>query len=218
MQPEFWVDRWRTGQIGFHRTEVDANLQRHWRELEIPENGRVLVPLCGKSVDLLWLRDRGHSVLGVELSAIALESFCVENGVAARRRVTIEFDVYQAPGLELLRGDFFALTPALVGEIAAVYDRAALISWSPELRESYVQQLDSLVRPKCEILLITLEYAAEQMAGPPFPVPRPEVERLFAGHYAIHELSRLDALASEPRMRARGLTNLYEVCYRLTRL
>jgi thiopurine S-methyltransferase len=218
VQAEFWAERWRTGQIGFHRPEVDANLTRHWRDLGVRETGRVFVPLCGKSVDLLWLRDRGHSVVGVELSAIALEAFCVEHGIPARRRELAEFDAYQAPSLELLRGDFFALTPALLGGVAAVYDRAALISWSPELRAAYVQHLDSLVEPGCEILLITLEYAPAQMAGPPFPMPRAEVDRLFAGRYDICELSRLDALPGEPRMRARGLTELHEVCYRLTRL
>ena len=44
------------------------------------------MPLCGKSLDLLWLRDQGHLVIGVELSATAFEDFCLENGIPARRR------------------------------------------------------------------------------------------------------------------------------------
>ena len=88
----------------------------------------MFVPLCGKSLDLLWLRERDHSVTGVELSAVALESFCMEHGVPARRRVLEHFDVYEAAGLRLFRGDFFALTPELLGPVSAVFDRAALIS------------------------------------------------------------------------------------------
>jgi thiopurine S-methyltransferase len=218
MRPEFWSDRWRTGQISFHQAQPDRNLTRHWQDLGLAQGSRVFVPLCGKSVDLLWLRDRGHSVIGVELSAIALEAFCMENGVPARRRTTQDFDVYYAPNLELLRGDYFALSPAQVGNFAGVFDRAALISWTPELRAPYVEHLAKLTPPGTETLLVTLEYPQTQTAGPPFSVPSAEVTRLYAGGYTIRELSRQDALANEPRMRSRGITELFEVCYRLTRL
>jgi thiopurine S-methyltransferase len=218
MQPEFWHERWTRGQIGFHRPRVDASLEQHWQDLGLAENCRVFVPLCGKSVDLLWLRDRGHCVVGVELSDLALQAFCLENGVPARRRTTQDFDVYEAPNLELLGGDFFALTPATLGTIAAVYDRAALISWTPERREPYARHMATLTPSGTETLLITLEYLQAQMAGPPFSVPTAEVERLYADGHAIQELSRRDVLASEPKMQARGVTELLEVCYRLTRL
>ncbi len=74
--------------------------------LKLPANSPVFVPLCGKSLDLLWLRERGHSVKGVELSPVALESFCMEHGIPARRRVLADFDVYEADGLTLYRGDY----------------------------------------------------------------------------------------------------------------
>jgi thiopurine S-methyltransferase len=218
MRPEFWSDRWRTGQIGFHQAQPDKNLTRHWQDLGLAQGGRVFVPLCGKSVDLLWLRDRGHPVIGVELSAIALEAFCMENGVPARRRTTQDFDVYQAPNLELLCGDYFAFTPTQLGNVAAVFDRAALISWTPELRAPYVEHLAKLTPPGTETLLVTLEYPQTQTAGPPFSVPADEVAELYASRYAIRELSRQDVISSEPRMRSRGITELFEVCYRLTRL
>ena len=218
MGPEFWRDRWRAGQIGFHQAQADKNLTRHWRELGLAQGSRVFVPLCGKSVDLLWLRDRGHPVIGVELSAIALEAFCMENGVPARRRAGQDFDVYHAPNLELLCGDYFALTPAQLGNLAGVFDRAALVSWAPELRAPYVRHLAKLTRPGTEMLLVTLEYLQTQTAGPPFSVPTQEVVELYESNYMIRELSRQDVLANEPRMRSRGVTELHEVCYRLTRL
>ena len=42
---------------------------------------------------------------------MALESFCMEHGIPARRRTLGDFDVYEAEDLKLFRGDFFALTP-----------------------------------------------------------------------------------------------------------
>ena len=62
----------------------------------------MFVPLCGKSLDLLWLREHGHSVVGVELSAVALESFCMEHGIPARRRTLGDFDVYEAARLRIV--------------------------------------------------------------------------------------------------------------------
>src|SRR5271163_2221084 len=134
VQPEFWHERWRLGSTGFHQPAVDRHLVAYWPKLRLAAGSRVFVPLCGKSLDLLWLRDRGRAVIGVELSAVALESLCMEQGIPARRRVHPDFDVYEAEGLNLIRGDFFGLRPAMLGRVAAVYDRAALISWAPQLR------------------------------------------------------------------------------------
>jgi thiopurine S-methyltransferase len=217
VQPEFWHDRWRTGQVGFHQSAVDRHLAEYWPRFELPAASRVFVPLCGKSLDLKWLRDRGHTVIGVELSAVALESFCMENGIPARRRSLGDFDVYEAEGLKLFRGDFFALTTEMLGSVAAIYDRAALISWTPELRDSYVAHLTALTSPGTKSLLITVEYQQDQMSGPPFSVSAGDVGRLYAPHHAIKQLGRHDILANEARLRARGLTDLHAVCYRLTR-
>ena len=218
MQPDFWHKRWQIGQIGFHQSAVDRHLKTHWPDLELASDSCVFVPLCGKSLDLLWLRERHHSVAGVELSAVALESFCMEQGISARRRTLEHFDVYEAPKLRLYRGDIFALTPALLGPVAAVFDRAALISWAPELRAAYVAHIATLTAPGTRTLLVTMEYEQSQMTGPPFCVGADEVMRLYARHHSIQELSKHDVLASEPRLRSRGLTQLHEVCYQLTRL
>jgi len=218
LQQEFWHERWSTGQIGFHKNAVDRHLQQHWPSLGIASDSRVFVPLCGKSLDLKWLCERGHSVAGVELSAVALESFCMEQGIAARRRTVGGFDVYEAAGLQLYRGDFFALDEELLGEISALYDRAALISWTSEMRPAYVEHLAALTRPGTQTLLVTLEYPQAQMSGPPFSIDAGELARLYSRRHAIEELARDDILASEPRLRSRGVTRLHEVCYRLTRL
>jgi len=167
---------------------------------------------------MLWLRDQGFSVVGVELSATALEAFCMENGVPARRRVRDDFDVYEAANLELMRGDFFQVTVALLGRVAAVYDRAALISWAPELRAPYVEHLAGLLRSGTPMLLITLEYPQSQMSGPPFSVERDEVERLYSPHFELREIARQDILAADARLRSRGITELSEVSYQLVRL
>jgi thiopurine S-methyltransferase len=217
LQPEFWQRRWQSGQIGFHQSAVDQHLQRHWPDLDVAGDSRVFVPLCGKSLDLAWLWERGHSVVGVELSAAALESFCMEQGILATWRTIESFDVYEAARLQLYCGDIFELSAEMIGDFSAVYDRAALIAWPPELRAAYVAHLSTLTQAGTQTLLITVEYAQEQMSGPPFSVRPGDVDNLYSANHAIQELSRHDILANEPRLRARGLSRLQEVCYRLTR-
>jgi thiopurine S-methyltransferase len=218
VQPEFWLDRWRTAQIGFHQSAVDRRLLAYWPRLEVAANSAVFVPLCGKSLDLLWLRNQGHSVIGVELAPVAVESFAMEHGVPARRRSLADFDAYEAERLTLFRGDFFKLTAALLGRVSAVYDRAALISWTPGVRASYVDHITALTAPGTRTLLTVVEYPEAQMSGPPFPLSSNDVERLYAQHHSIEQLARHEILELEPRLKARGLTELHEVCYRLTRL
>jgi thiopurine S-methyltransferase len=218
VHPDFWHDRWRTAQIGFHRSSVDDNLIRHWRDLSLPKASRVLAPLCGKSLDLLWLRDQGQAVVGIELSDIAIQSFFMENGVTARRRILPHFDLYEAENLECFQGDLFELTPERLGEVAAVYDRASLVSWAPEQRGRYVEHLQALTGARTQTLLVTLEYPQAEMKGPPFSVDSEEVHRLYSHHHSIHELARRDILGNEPRMRARRVSSLTEACYRITRL
>jgi len=218
MEPQFWLERWRTGQTAFHQSSVDQSLRRQWPTLGVSAGNRVFAPLCGKSLDLLWLRDQGLEVIGVELAAAAVEAFFSENGLPARRGAGRPFDVYDAPALRLLCGDFFALTSALLGRVDAVYDRAALISWAPALRSGYVERLATLMSSGTRMLLITLEYPQSQMAGPPFAVPGEEVTRLYAPQFEILEIGRQDILPHEARLRAKGLTELLEVCYQLVRL
>jgi thiopurine S-methyltransferase len=218
LQPEFWQERWRAGQTGFHQSAVEPNLLNHWMGLNLPPESRVYVPLCGKSLDLIWLAQQAHRVIGVELSAVAVEGFYLENGVRARRRSTATFDEFEHKAIRILQGDIFAICAKDIGTFAAVYDRAALISWAPELRQRYANHMTALSLPGTITLLLALEYPQQQAAGPPFSVTAEDIYTLYGAHHEIEALSRADVLAQEPRFRARGLTELTQACYLLRRL
>jgi thiopurine S-methyltransferase len=218
VQPEFWHERWRLAQTAFHQSSVERHLMKFWPMVAPSSNHPVFIPLCGKSLDMLWLRELGHQVIGVEISAVALESFLMEHGIAARRRLLIDFDRYEPDQMELWCGDFYALASNQLGAVKLVYDRAALIAWAPALRSSYVHHMTQLTSQGTQTLLITLEYDQDQMRGPPFSVNADVVDRLYGANHEIRMLARVDILANEPRLQARGLTALHEVCYHLTRV
>ena len=216
MQPSFWHERWRLGHIGFHQSTVEQQLVQHWPKLQMAA-GNVLVPLCGKSLDMLWLQDQGWRVLGVEISAVALESFCLEQGVLARRRAGDAFDEFDGEHLRLFRGNLFDINPELLGTLDAIYDRASLIAFAPDARARYVEYLSSLTKAGTKTLLITVDYPHEQIEGPPFSVNATEVSRLYGHNHSIQLLERSDILANEARLRSRGVTQLHQNSFLLTR-
>ncbi|MDN5598671.1 MAG: thiopurine S-methyltransferase [Pseudomonas sp.] len=218
MQPEFWQDRWASNQIGFHQREVNPYLRRHWPVLGLPEGAKVLVPLCGKSLDLVWLESQGYPVMGVELSEQAVEAFFSEQGLVPHVSHKGVFKVYQAGQIELWCGDFFSLdAQALVG-CRGVYDRAALIALPPLMRAQYAEHLNALLPSGCQGLLVTLDYDQAQKAGPPFAVSDEEVQVLLAPHWALERLEERDILGESWKFVQDGVTRLEERAYRLTRL
>ena len=214
MEQTFWLEHWAANKIGFHRTETNPLLQRHWAAMDIDPAGRVFVPLCGKSLDMAWLAEIGHDVIGVELSPLAIQDFFTERGVHPAAARTGGFLRLRADGITLLAGDFFELDADQVQPVAAVYDRGALIALPEEMRKLYANRLPELAR--VPILLITVVYDQSQMPGPPFSVSPSEVRRLYEDRYEISVLEGpIDVLDREPKFAERGVTSLEATVFRL---
>lgn len=188
MKHDFWHQRWSEGRIGFHQADFNPYLKKYWKLLSLVGDDRVFVPLCGKSKDMLWLREQGHEVLGVELNSSACEAFFADNGVEPECSQKADFVVRSVDGVQLLCGDFFSLSAEDLRGVSAVYDRAALIALPPEMRIWYVEYLTQILPRGVQILLVTLEFEGE--SGPPFSVQGAEVERLFGAAFDIECLER----------------------------
>ena len=216
MDAAFWHQRWQDNLIGFHQADINAHLQTYWAPLGLKPDDEVLVPLCGKSRDMLWLSER-HPVLGVELSPIAVEAFFAEAGMVPRRGEEGGFSVCETDRLRLLCGDFFELQPPQLADVRGVYDRAALIALPERQRNRYVAQLNRLLPAETTMLLVTMEYQQAEMQGPPFAVEEAEVRSRFAEHWSIERICEQDVLATEPKFRQRGLSRLSEKIFVLQR-
>jgi thiopurine S-methyltransferase len=217
MDPSFWQERWQRNEIGFHQGAPHPALARFWNGLGLPRGTRVLVPLAGKSLDMLWLAAAGHRVVGVELSPIAVRDFYAEHGLQPEVEARGELVLHRAGDIELWCGDVFALTPALLGPVAGAFDRAALVALPPAMRQRYAAQLSGLLPPGARTLLVTMEYDQRQMPGPPHAVLPDEVQALFSAAHEITLLGRDAALADFPKFAERGVTALAEGFYRLER-
>ncbi len=217
MDADFWLQRWREGQIGFHRGEVMPLLEQYWPSLAVPTGSRVFVPLAGKTLDMHWLAAQGLQVLGCELSPLAVEAFFAEAGITPQVQRDADGLHHRAGAIDLVQGDVFALREQTLATMDAFYDRAALIALPAGMRRRYVDEVYGRLPAGCRGLLITLEYPPGEKNGPPFPVPEADVHALFAPHWDVERLTRRDILASEPRFIAEGVTALATAAYRLQR-
>lgn len=219
MQPAFWMRRWQNNQIGFHAPIANPFLQQYWPALLVPEGAQVLVPLCGKSLDLAWLAAQGLRVMGVELVQQAVEDFFREQQLQPQIRQQGAFTVYHADVVEIWCGDIFALTAEDVRDCTALYDRAALIAFPPDMREAYAQHLARILPRSCLGLLVSLDYEQALMDGPPFSVPDEEVQRLLGERWQPQLLHVEDCIQAEQSARfvERGLRRMDERVYRLQR-
>lgn len=217
MDPSFWHQRWSDGQIGFHQQRVTPLLEQYWDATGVESGARIFVPLAGKSLDMLWLAARGHRVLAVELSPLAVRQFFAENGLVPTQWESRHGVHHVAGEIEIICGDVFALDAAALAGCAGVYDRAALIALPPDMRRRYAAQVYGQLPTDCRGLLVTLDYPQEQKSGPPFSVDAGEVRALFEPEWNVEVLARSDILASQPGFVAEGVTELHTAAYRLRR-
>jgi thiopurine S-methyltransferase len=213
----FWIKRWVDGDIGWHHQETNQHLLSHWHRLDIAPGSAVFVPLCGKSLDLVWLARNGYSIVGVEISTKAIEEFFAERGLTPERTKSEVFEIFQAGDYRLLCGDIFRLEPEHIQGITAVYDRASLVALDPKQRRRYAELISSILSADCSVLLVAMDYPETEMQGPPYSVPESEVIELFGDGFSITKLHSLDLLKETERYTEKGLSRLSEQIYMLER-
>lgn len=205
MEPDFWRSRWKENRIGFHEGKPNALLIKHLNVLEPAM--RLLVPLCGKAEDLAFLAAQGHDVVGVELVESAVKDFFEEHGVKPEVTKVGNFTKYSAPRLTIFAGDFFKTTRELLGNVDALYDRAAVIALPDPMRAGYVKHVRSLLPAGSPGIVITVEYPPGALEGPPFSVPEAELR----AHYSGAKVELVDTVKAEgPRFSA---VNSIEKCF-----
>lgn len=176
---QFWAEMWLNGCTPFHKEEVNPDLISYWPELNLAAGATVLVPLCGKSLDLLWLSRQEYKVIGIEFCEQAVVQFASEHQLELQQRDFGQIRNYYNDEFSIWVADIFKLESSLIPSVDAIYDRGALIALPDKLRPAYVTTCLEWLKPSGIILLKTMSYNQEDMEGPPYSVSDEEIAHLY---------------------------------------
>ncbi|KAF9191476.1 hypothetical protein BGZ51_002592 [Haplosporangium sp. Z 767] len=125
---------------------------------QIPKSGNVLVPGCGRGVDVFYLANAQRKAYGLDISPIAVQQCkdkSVEKGIPESQ-------------VEFIAGDFFKFDIPAEG-FQLVYDYTFFCAILPEMRPAWGKRMGELVSK--DGILITLIYPlGDHTSGPPFAV------------------------------------------------
>ncbi len=185
MEASFWHQKWQEGDIGFHQSEANPFLIKHFEKLNLTKGGRVFLPLCGKTRDLAWLLNCGHRVVGAELSELAISELFKDLEVEQKISRVGKLTHYSAKDIDIFVGDIFDVSAEVLGPVDAVYDRAALVAMPENMRHQYTSHLMEITHAAPQ-LLICYEYNQQLMDGPPFSVSEAEIQHRYASAYQVN--------------------------------
>jgi thiopurine S-methyltransferase len=210
METLSWRKRWVDNQIGWHQEKFNPRLLTYWQGVAGDDKGAVLVPLCGKTLDMIWLAEQGHPVVGVELSEIAIEAFFKENEMDAQWHEEHGVRLMRCGVFTIYCCDFFETDTKWLGPIDFIYDRAAHIALPPQVRRRYAEHMGQLMSAQTRGLLLTVEYDQERHDGPPFSVSQIEIEQNFGIDFELDILCENEIIENQPKYREWGLDSLIE--------
>jgi thiopurine S-methyltransferase len=181
-----WQDGWSSGRYsipgqGFHQATVHPYLLAYLDTVvhRIPRhNARILLPLCGKTVDMIYLANEQITVIGLEAIPRAIAEFAEiveEHGGGSMERVPDGVTCDAGLGhhswmcsqksnattsITIVEGDAldFELEQAKGIPMDAVWDRGALVALRVKDRQAYVEMLSNVLKPGGRILLSVVEH------------------------------------------------------------
>lgn len=191
MDAEFWHEKWKNSELGFHQAQVHELLAQHWPQFNLAKGSRVFVPLCGKTNDIGWFLAQGYRVAGIELSQLAVE--------ALFELLELEYTInelddllhFQAENIDIYVGNIFCLTSSVLGDVDAIYDRAALVALPSLMRSTYAEHLVALSQNAPQFL-ICFDYDQSQLSGPPFSTPEHEIQSHYASAYQLNLIDKVE--------------------------
>jgi SAM-dependent methyltransferase len=165
-----WEQRWREGDAPWDHGEASPPLVE-FLDNRAPPRGEVLVPGCGSGHDVRALAGRGFSVTGLDISPSAID---------VARQFPASGDV------SYLVGDWLQVPAQLRGRFDWVVEHTCFCAIDPQRRSDYVESLCAVLKRGGSFLAI-FYMQPEADSGPPYPVSREELDRLFSENFKLIE-------------------------------
>ncbi|XP_076079485.1 putative thiopurine S-methyltransferase [Mytilus galloprovincialis] len=219
LDPEGWNERWKNRNIGFHKDHINVMLEKHVKRLvNKRENIKVFIPLCGKSLDMKWLADQGHTIVGVDCAEVAFKEFFEEHSLehTVEPVENLSGKVYTSKDKKIMLYccDFYKFSRETAGQFNGIWDRGSLVAINRQDRQKYSTLMKSLMAPDCQYLLDTYDYNEELWPGPPHYVSVEQIQSLYGGDCDIEDVDTMDAM--EEKHKKWGLDYINERLHVIT--
>ena len=187
---EYWKNRWIKNETAFHQDKVEEALIRAEKFLTHLPSKRALVPLCGKSLDLMWLYKKGFEVHGIELSELAVQDFYKENNLGYKIKKFAEGNLFYSNKIHIFQGNFFQIPEELKKkyQFDLIYDRASLIALNKPDRLLYYEIIKSMMKEDSILLLLIFESTKVPPKIPPYPISENEIFENFKKKFQIQKI------------------------------
>lgn len=209
-----WLSAWENGKAPWHQEEFHAILRKHTEKITNNlTNAKLFFPLCGKAVDILYLSQMGHEVIGVEYSELAVKQFFEENNIPFNAKLVPEVGVLYENNdclIKIYCCDFFKFNSNLEKNFDGVWDRGALEAIEEAERGNYTRIVKTICKPNAGYLLETADRPPG--VGPPYYVSSEDISTLFGLN------SQPDQVAYEeapPEMKAVGCNGFFFYCFKM---
>jgi thiopurine S-methyltransferase len=215
MDTQYWLNRWKTGNIGFNEPHPHRFLIKYFHFLNSSLKSKILVPLCGKSIDMIWLMQNKQTVIGVEVSDIAINQFFIENHIDYVCLRNNDLKIYKHKFGVIYNEDLFKLNAKNISDISLVYDRGCLTALRPQtIAPKYINWVKENTCSKIKILLIVFEHNNVNATEPPFHTDSTQLMEFFK----VTLLEREHISQVKPHWVERGVQNLFECVYLIERI
>ncbi|EQC47714.1 thiopurine S-methyltransferase Se/Te detoxification family [Bacteriovorax sp. Seq25_V] len=210
MEKELWLEAWKEKRIGFHQSAYNKTMVEHFENIDL-KGKTVLIPLAGKSLDIIYFLERGATVIANELSPIAAKEFFEENKINFQIEKNTHHEIYRAGDLHYYLGDFFEMTKHEIGHIDFLYDRACIVALPSDLRVKYFEKINLLITRDTHLLILTYKHDGPKEFGPPFYVPENEIKEAYSKMGHSLSLNEGQVTKADGRFEEAGMKKLIQL-------
>jgi len=182
----FWQNCYAKDYHPWHSSSVHPILIKWLGRLVTRVPSRILVPLCGRSVDLQYLYKLGHHVVGIELVEKPVREIFAEFGLQCiEDRNEFQMRVLRTPDsrLQVYICDVVKMDWNSLGKFDFIWDRAAFVALYKQDRQAYADLIRNVVKPETNYLLQTTSYDQRYFSGPPYDTPLSVIEQVFGNQF-----------------------------------
>ncbi|OWF41046.1 hypothetical protein KP79_PYT17098 [Mizuhopecten yessoensis] len=195
-----WMGCWEKNTVPWHRSDVHEALEKYLEILTSSPTAKnkIFVPLCGKTVDIKWLADRGNEVVGLEASEIAVKEFFSEQNIdyITEDVPALKGKLYRSHDnkIKLYCCDLFLFSTEVESGFSGIWDRGSLEAMTPADQKRYIELMKTLIHPGIGYLLETPD--RDPNKGPPFNVSIEDLEEGFGQGCSAAKLSAVEKISS----------------------